>query len=245
MGTERKLSEPFLSDFVARDMYTWHRHLVFPWFSHCPSCNFNMCAVLLLQSFCMSQIQSRIGLFFCARMNKSIHEKGDAYEQCTERSCPVCFSAAITLAAVTWSEAVLGLVKCLRVSPHVLRGCTRYCTSLRHLCCVLEHVTRRRNLCRFTREFLTDLTLMMEAVCTTETSASLYQTTRCNIQDSYLHTSHREKLKSYLKKTVLSLAKHGLSVRAMFSCFGMTWFKFRQCLVPLKGCFAGFGKTIP
>jgi hypothetical protein len=42
------------------------------------------------------------------------------------------------------------------------------------------------------------IALMMEAVSTSETSVNIYQTTRRNIpEDSNLHTSRRENLKSY------------------------------------------------
>jgi hypothetical protein len=45
------------------------------------------------------------------------------------------------------------------------------------------------------------LTLMMEAVSSSETSASIYKTTWCNVpQDSHLHTYCRENLKSHRYK---------------------------------------------
>jgi hypothetical protein len=45
------------------------------------------------------------------------------------------------------------------------------------------------------------ITLMMEALSTSETSVNLYETTRRNIQENrHLHTRHRENLKSQLGK---------------------------------------------
>jgi hypothetical protein len=51
----------------------------------------------------------------------------------------------------------------------------------------------------FTRGLLN--VLMMEAVCTSETSVNFYETTWCNIaEDSHLNSRSHENLKSYLAK---------------------------------------------
>jgi hypothetical protein len=51
-------------------------------------------------------------------------------------------------------------------------------------------------LCTFT---VSIITLMMEAVSSSETSVNIYQTTQCNIpEESHLHTNHSENLKSHL-----------------------------------------------
>jgi hypothetical protein len=43
-----------------------------------------------------------------------------------------------------------------------------------------------------------EITLMMEAASTSETSVNFYQNTRrCNPEDSHLHSRRRENLKSY------------------------------------------------
>jgi hypothetical protein len=48
-----------------------------------------------------------------------------------------------------------------------------------------------------TASIIKAITLMMEAASTSEISANFYQTTRRNIpEDSHLHTSNRENLKS-------------------------------------------------
>jgi hypothetical protein len=49
------------------------------------------------------------------------------------------------------------------------------------------------------------ITLMMEADSTSETSVNVDQTARCYIlEDSHLHTRHRENLKSHLQGSVFS-----------------------------------------
>jgi hypothetical protein len=46
---------------------------------------------------------------------------------------------------------------------------------------------------------MTVFRVMVEAVCTSETSVNFYQTTRRNIpEDSHLYTRRRENLKSHL-----------------------------------------------
>jgi hypothetical protein len=49
-------------------------------------------------------------------------------------------------------------------------------------------------------------TLMMDSVSTSETSANIYQTTRCyNPEESNPHTRHRENLKSHVKVVLSEL----------------------------------------
>jgi hypothetical protein len=51
---------------------------------------------------------------------------------------------------------------------------------------------------------------MMEAVSTSETSISFYQTTRHNIpEDTYLHTRSRDNLKSHSQNDILSFLSYG------------------------------------
>jgi hypothetical protein len=55
--------------------------------------------------------------------------------------------------------------------------------------------------------------LMMEAVSTSETAVSLYETSRRNIpEDGHFHTRRRENLKSQLM--ILSLWRHLLQARS-------------------------------
>jgi hypothetical protein len=49
------------------------------------------------------------------------------------------------------------------------------------------------------------ITLMIEAVSTSETSVSFYETTRRNIvEDGHLHAGRHENLKSYLQMDLVS-----------------------------------------
>jgi mannose/fructose-specific phosphotransferase system component IIA len=67
-----------------------------------------------------------------------------------------------------------------------------------------------------------NITLMMEAASTSETSANFYQTTRRNIpEDSHLHTRRREQLKSQEDDSSIELMKWKWRGKSL-TCFKKT-----------------------
>jgi hypothetical protein len=71
------------------------------------------------------------------------------------------------------------------------------------------------------------ITLMMEAVCTSETSVNFYETTRRNIpQDCHLHTRLRENLQSNINHLIFVMEKFCVFFEVRTESLNIIWFNF-------------------